>query len=251
MYRVLTRRGETVEQVGTLAYDASAAFLKAYPGFLRRFFGRMTFSRIYLQRLQKRAAESEQRRYPADYVYRFVEGDGETYDYGVDYVECATVKFLKEQGAPELASYLCAADRLYSEALGWGLMRTMTLAEGAEKCDFRFKKGGETIVLLPLLRVAQFDVARHAHNSERKGEKAMTTKKNSQAGAKFFDMQANVGITKHNGGFEATKELLSLCHIEAAQDVLDVGCGIGVGPAYIAKSYPCRVVGVDISEKMI
>jgi arsenite methyltransferase len=67
----------------------------------------------------------------------------------------------------------------------------------------------------------------------------------------FLDMQAYVGITKHVGGIEATDELLSLCHIEDAHEVLNVGCGIGVGPAHIAKKYNCRVVGVDISEKMI
>lgn len=67
----------------------------------------------------------------------------------------------------------------------------------------------------------------------------------------YLDFQAYVGITKHNGGFAATNELLALCHIEDAQEVLDVGCGIGVGPAYIAKRHGCRVVGVDISEKMI
>jgi hypothetical protein len=33
--------------------------------------------------------------------------------------------------------------------LGWGLTRTVTLAEGAERCDFRFKKGGETKVTVP------------------------------------------------------------------------------------------------------
>jgi len=67
----------------------------------------------------------------------------------------------------------------------------------------------------------------------------------------YLDLQAYAGVTKHMGGFEATNELLSLCHIEDAQEVLDVGCGIGVGPAYIAKTYGGRVVGVDISEKMI
>ena len=67
----------------------------------------------------------------------------------------------------------------------------------------------------------------------------------------YLDFQAQVGITKHNGGLEATNELLSLCHIENAHEVLNVGCGIGVGVAYIAKKYGCRVVGVDISEKMI
>src|SRR5512136_2194842 len=79
----------------------------------------------------------------------------------------------------------------------------------------------------------------------------MTREKNVQSGVDFLDMQAAVGVTKHIGGFEATNELLSLCHIEEAREVLNVGCGIGVGPAYIAKKYGCHVVGVDISEKMI
>ena len=79
----------------------------------------------------------------------------------------------------------------------------------------------------------------------------MTINRNDQPGIKYLDMQAYVGITKHNGGFAATNELLSLCHIEEAREVLNVGCGIGVGSAYIAKKYNCHVVGVDISEKMI
>jgi SAM-dependent methyltransferase len=79
----------------------------------------------------------------------------------------------------------------------------------------------------------------------------MTINRNDQPGIKYLDMQAYVGITKHNGGFAATNELLSLCHIEEAREVLNVGCGIGVGSAYIAKKNNCHVVGVDISEKMI
>jgi len=79
----------------------------------------------------------------------------------------------------------------------------------------------------------------------------MATKKKAQLVMSYLDFQAYVGITKHNGGFAATNELLSLCHIEDAQEVLDVGCGIGVGPAYIGRKHGCRLVGVDISEKMI
>ncbi|MFN8471208.1 MAG: class I SAM-dependent methyltransferase [Anaerolineae bacterium] len=79
----------------------------------------------------------------------------------------------------------------------------------------------------------------------------MTTQHNGPPGIGYLDMQAYVGITKHNGGYPATKELLSLCHIGEARDVLNVGCGIGVASAFIAKKYKCRVVGVDISEKMI
>jgi ubiquinone/menaquinone biosynthesis C-methylase UbiE len=76
----------------------------------------------------------------------------------------------------------------------------------------------------------------------------MTTEKSD---VNFLDMQAYVGITKHMGGIEATDELLSLCHIEDAREVLNVGCGIGVGSAYIARKYGRHVGGVDISEKMI
>lgn len=149
MYRVLKSHGGTVEEAGKLVYELSKAFLGVYPRFLRRLFGRMTFSRRYLRRLRKRAAESQKRQYPGDYVTVLVEGAGEEFDFGVDYMECATCKFLSEQGAPELAPYLCAVHEMYSEALGWGLMRTMTLAEGHEKCDFRFKRGGVTRVAIP------------------------------------------------------------------------------------------------------
>jgi arsenite methyltransferase len=79
----------------------------------------------------------------------------------------------------------------------------------------------------------------------------MIASKNVPAETKFLDMQADVGVTKHIGGFDATDELLSLCHIAQAQEVLNVGCGIGVGSVYIAKRYGCHVVGVDISERMV
>ena len=77
------------------------------------------------------------------------------------------------------------------------------------------------------------------------------TAENAEFKMTYLDLQAYAGVTKHMGSFEATNELLALCHTENAQEVLDVGCGIGVGPAYMAKTYGCRVVGVDISEKMI
>jgi arsenite methyltransferase len=67
----------------------------------------------------------------------------------------------------------------------------------------------------------------------------------------FFEFAAEVGLTKHLGGIVSTKALIDLCHISKGKYVLDVGCGVGVTPCYIAKRYGCRVVGVDISERMI
>ena len=50
----------------------------------------------------------------------------------------------------------------------------------------------------------------------------MMTNENAQAEATFLNMQADVGVTKHIGGFAATNEILSLCHIEDAREVLSV-----------------------------
>lgn len=149
LYRVLKAHGKTVEETGELIFIITKKYLDSMPWFLRRFFGRMNFSQRSLKKIQKRAIESQKRQYPGDYVFNFVEGDNENFDYGVDYIECAVCKFLEEQDASELTHYICPADILYSEALGWGLIRTKTLAEGHDKCDFRFKKGGKTRVEVP------------------------------------------------------------------------------------------------------
>jgi SAM-dependent methyltransferase len=67
----------------------------------------------------------------------------------------------------------------------------------------------------------------------------------------FFDFAAEVGLTKHFGGLEGTEELAGLCHVGDGAHVLDVGCGAGVTPCFLAQRYGCRVVGVDIRARMI
>jgi hypothetical protein len=150
IYRVLQKKGHTVESAGQLINEMTKVELKALPGFIRRIIGYLWFSSWFLNRLKKRAKKSQEREYPGDFVFNYIEGDGQKFDYGIDYIECANCKFLSAQGALELAPYICATDKITSEMLGWGLNRTRTLADGNEKCDFRFKKGGKTFVQGPL-----------------------------------------------------------------------------------------------------
>jgi len=67
----------------------------------------------------------------------------------------------------------------------------------------------------------------------------------------YLDMQAQIGITKHNGGYPATDRLLEMCRAPQARAVLYVGSGIGVGPSHIARSFGCRVAALDVSAKML
>jgi hypothetical protein len=85
------------------------------------------------------------------WVFRFVEGGGDAgFEYGVDYERCAIRELAIASGAAELAPYICLADVPGSEAFGWGLERTETLAQGGKRCDFRFRRGRETRVKVHL-----------------------------------------------------------------------------------------------------
>jgi hypothetical protein len=108
--------------------------------------GSLRYGEGYVDRLRAAAAESQRRRYPGDWVCRFVEGDGETFDYGLDVTECGICTLYHAQGADELAPYMCLSDYVVSCTFDRGLVRHETIAEGAEVCDFRYKKGRETFV---------------------------------------------------------------------------------------------------------
>ena len=55
----------------------------------------------------------------------------------------------------------------------------------------------------------------------------------------------------HTRGLAATVELAKLAGITARTSVLDVGSGVG-GPArFLAATYGCRVMGVDLSEPFV
>ena len=149
VYRALQRQGRTVEDAGRLVYMMGIEEGRAIPYIARRILEYLWFSRLFRALIKRRGIRSRQRRYPGDFVLNYVEGDGREFDYGVDYIECANCKFLRAENAFELAPYECATDKPISELMGWGLTRTTTIAEGSPRCEFRFKKGGKTRVVVP------------------------------------------------------------------------------------------------------
>lgn len=138
LYQALQAHGKTAAEVGRILYEAVPALLgdiRSPP--------RLDEAEL-MRRRRKRAEQSQRRRYPADWVYSFVPGDGEAFDYGYDFTECAAHKLYHAHGADEFLPYYCFLDFAVSRAAGLGLHRTMTLAEGHVKCDHRFKRGRET-----------------------------------------------------------------------------------------------------------
>ena len=149
LYKALKKHTKTVDEANAMLWEVFKAVIDTTPKLLGWLYGKWIFTKYYVNRLRKMAAESQKREYPGGYVFTFVEGDGEEFDYGLDFTECATCKFYDAQGESDFTPLACAADYLKSKAFGWGLTRTMTLAEGYEKCAFRHKKGDATRVTLP------------------------------------------------------------------------------------------------------
>jgi len=84
-----------------------------------------------------------------------------------------------------------------------------------------------------------------------RNKKQLSSEETSDPEISYFELQAYVGTTKHMGGFETTKELIELCHVNKDTYVLEVGCGVGATACYLAKKYGCSVVGIDLREGMI
>jgi 2-methylcitrate dehydratase PrpD len=146
-YKAMKNYGKTVEETGKILFDALASDVSktqqtTHPADWQD-------REKYFKPRRQGAEESQERRYPGDYVYKFVSGDGKAFDYGYDYSECASVKFFHMQGADEFMAFYCYLDYPSCGARGLGLSRTMTLAEGYGKCNHRFRPGIETKLAWP------------------------------------------------------------------------------------------------------
>jgi len=59
----------------------------------------------------------------------------------VNITQCGLVKWFREQGVPEIAPIACEGDFVWAEFMtGLKLVRTKTLAQGDDICDFRYVK---------------------------------------------------------------------------------------------------------------
>jgi hypothetical protein len=120
---------------------------------LLRWQGRQLFSQRRIDQRRQAAAISQQRRYPDDWVFDIVDNDKGNFEFGVDYIECGIVKYLTRQGASELAPYLCWLDYPLCTAMRVKLVRTETIAQGCERCNFRFSRGQAVEVMPDFLKI--------------------------------------------------------------------------------------------------
>jgi hypothetical protein len=137
-YKAMKARGKTARETGRIIYDAVVEVVSQLP-----FSRPQPPSPEFIEEKKEEARKSQERRYRGNWVRVFVEGEGEEFDYGYDFYECGVQKYYHAHGADEFLPYFCFLDFVTTRRHGQVLMRSMTLAEGDEKCDFRLRLAEE------------------------------------------------------------------------------------------------------------
>ncbi len=87
----------------------------------------------------KWSANSHLRRYENDWVVDIIEGTPQDdFELGYDYHTCGICNLCRDECCFELAKYLCRMDYVLADMMQMKLIRTKTIAEGADSCDFRY-----------------------------------------------------------------------------------------------------------------
>lgn len=145
LYKAMNTMGKSAEEAWEFCHRAVRLHAAGIPKWKKWLMRQLMFSRLVKTIFARRARRGERVRF-GDFEIEYLAGDGSAFDIGVNYHECGNLRFARDHGGLAFAPYICMSDIALSDALGWGLIRTQTLADGCGHCDFRFKKSGATRV---------------------------------------------------------------------------------------------------------
>ncbi len=149
MIKPLEREKLTRHQIGKIIYDTFVGYFDSRPAIIRRIIGALASSRFFINRMKAQIEKNAQTNYDDNFVIKNVEPDSADFDFGYDYTQCALHTLFEKNGAAEYLRYMCLGDYALFRSLGIGFVRTQTIANGAPRCDFRFKRGGTTVAGWP------------------------------------------------------------------------------------------------------
>jgi hypothetical protein len=141
----LDGQGESFQAIRSLCLHIVAEYVRPknkMQRLLKRLPARLIGTRPATALLKVFAGKVGRRAHPDGFVARVLTDQKETLGlgYGFDILECGICKLFHKHGYARYASILCEVDELTSGFAGLQLVRTSTIALGASKCDFRFKK---------------------------------------------------------------------------------------------------------------
>lgn len=145
LIKTLDNKGETYEVIRKICLDIVIDYVRP-KNKLQKFIKRTPIQLIdtwlgkkVIEAFAKRVSKNDNN---GGFIVNIITDKQETFGlgYGIDIIECGICKLFKKHNFYKYASILCEVDELTSSLAGLKLIRTGTIANGAKKCDFRFKK---------------------------------------------------------------------------------------------------------------
>ena len=145
LIKTLDGQGETFETIREICLEIVTEYVRPknkFQQFLKRLPAKLTntwLANIFLKSFAKKVS---QKAHQDGFVAKIITDKNETFGfgYGFDILECGICKLFKKHNYEKYSSILCEVDEITSRLAGLKLIRTGTIALGAKKCDFRFKK---------------------------------------------------------------------------------------------------------------
>ncbi len=144
--QILHQEGVPTRKIGQIMFEMAEKGYFLFPRPIRWWQRRKYFKKGEMQKWRDAAAKTQEQQYSADWVCEFVEGDRETFQYGLDMKECGLLKFWSSKGLEDFVPYLCLADWALWNSLGVQVQRTKTLANGGDCCDYRYIRLNKDVV---------------------------------------------------------------------------------------------------------
>lgn len=147
IFRILEKEGFTLRDIGEFYYEYCDILHNIRKKSLEKIGqdpAQFPFESAYKDNAKKLCDRLKLRNYPDDWVGDYVEGDGRTFEWGLNFHECGLYKVFKRLDAEKYVPFFCLADFSEANILGFGFSRTQTLGFGAPMCDHRYVKNYNT-----------------------------------------------------------------------------------------------------------
>ncbi len=139
----MKQQGQLATEAWELCHQALRLRVAQIPRWKKWLLRHLIFSSL-MKKIMAIRAKQQQKFSFGDFEIEYLMGEGDDFDLGLNCLQCGNHSFVMKHGEEEFAPFICMSDIVLSDALGWGLSRTQTLADGCHYCDFRFKKGAKT-----------------------------------------------------------------------------------------------------------
>jgi len=144
LIKTLDERGETFENIRKICLQITTEYVKPknrFQSYFKRFIPKLIptlLGQILVKSFHKRVSVNKS---PEGFIANIITNKHQTFGlgYGVDIIECGICKLFNKHHYSKYASILCEVDEITSGLAGLQLIRSGTIANGAKKCDFRFK----------------------------------------------------------------------------------------------------------------